>query len=56
MAVNGYQKMSFMMFRRCNKLCHSSRVKLPVVKMSATLVFGFDILDLDFGVQVDSVK
>ena len=27
---------SFMMLKRCNKLCHSSRVKLPFVRMSAS--------------------
>ena len=39
---------SFMILKRCNKLCHTSRVKLPFVKNVCDLVFGFDILDLDF--------
>ena len=43
-------------WKECNKLCHSSRVKLPFVRMSASWFFGFDILDLDSWVQVDSVN
>ena len=42
--------------KRCTKLCHSPRVKLHFVRMSASCFFGFDILDLDFWVKVDSVK
>ena len=35
---SGYKKnvVSFMIVQRCNKWCHSSRVKLPFVKMSAS--------------------
>ena len=42
--------------KRCNKLSRSSRVKLSFVKNVCYLVLGFDILDFDFWVQVDSVK
>ena len=34
---------------------HSSRVKLPSVRMSASWFFGVNVFDLDLGVQVDPV-
>ena len=36
-----------------NKWFHSSRVKFPLVNMSAELVFGVDVFDLDFGVRIN---
>ena len=47
---------SFMMLNRCNKLYHSSRVKLPSVRMSASWFLDVYVLDVDFWIQVDSVK
>ena len=46
----------FMMFNKRRRWFQSSRVKFPLVNMSASWVFGVNIFDLDLGVQVDSVK
>ena len=35
---------------------HSSRVKFPFVSMSASWFLGVDVLDLDFGVQINSIE
>ena len=40
---------SFMMSKRCNKLCHSSRVKLPLVRMSASWFLFSTYLIWTFG-------
>ena len=54
---SGYRKnvVSFMILKRCSKLCHSSRVKLRLI---ICLLFGFWSRHTWFGllVQVDSVK
>ena len=31
-------------------------MKFPLVRMSASWFFGVDVLDLDFGVQIDSIE
>ena len=31
-------------------------MRFPLVRMSASWVFGVDVLDLDYEVQVDSIK
>ena len=43
------------MFNRKRRLFHSSRVKFPCQYVSE-LVFGVDVLDLNFGAQIKSVK
>ena len=45
-----------MMLNRRRRCFQSSRVELPLVNKSTGWFFGVTILDLDFGVQVDSVK
>ena len=37
------------------QIFHSSRVKFPLVNVSE-LVFGVDVFDLDFGIQINSIK
>ena len=37
-------------------ILNSSRVKFPLVRMSANCFFGVDVLDLDFGVQISSIE
>ena len=46
----------FMMLNKRSRSFHSSRVKLSVVSMSASLIFGVNIFDLDLWFQTDSVK
>ena len=35
---------------------HSSRVKFPLITMSASWVFGVNVFDLDLGVQIDAIE
>ena len=39
-----------------HKWIHSPRVEFPLVGMSTSWFFGVDVLDLDLGVQTDSIK
>ena len=43
---------SFMILKRCKKLCHSSRVKLPLVRMSASWFLDSTYLIWTFWAQV----
>ena len=46
----------FMMFNKRRRWSHSSRVKFPVVNMSASWFLVPTYFDLDYGVQVDFVR
>ena len=46
----------FMMLNKRRRWFYSSRVKLPLVYISASWVFGVNIFHLDFGFQIDSVE
>ena len=45
-----------LMLNKHKRWFHSSREKFPLVNMSASWFFGVDVFDLDFGVQIDSIK
>ena len=38
------------------RLFHSSRVKFPFGQYVCELVFGVNVFDLDFGVQINSIE
>ena len=45
-----------MILNKRRRWSHSARVKLPLVRMSATLVFGVNTFDLDLWFQTVSVE
>ena len=49
-------ELKWLMIVQAQKMIHSSRVKFPLVRMSASLFFGVDAVDLDFCVQINSIE
>ena len=49
-------ELKWLMLNKHTRWFHSSRVKFLLVSMSARWVFGVNIFDLDFWVQIDSVE
>ena len=49
-------ELKWLMLNKFNKCFHSSRVKFPLVKMSANWFLVSDVFDLDFGVQINSIE
>ena len=49
-------ELKWLMLNKHNKWFHSSRVKFPSVKKKCELVFGVDVFDVDFGVQINSIE
>ena len=46
----------WLMLNKHRRWFHSSRVKVQLVSMPASWFFGVNVFDLDFGVQIDSIK
>ena len=49
-------ELKWLMLRKHKRWFHSSRVKFPLVSMSASWFHGVNVFDLDFGVQIDSIE
>ena len=48
-------ELTWLMLNKHKRWFHSSRVKFPLVSV-CKLVFGVNVFDLDFGVQIDSIE
>ena len=51
-----HRELKRLMLHKRRRLFHSSRVGLPLVKNVCEIMFGVDILALDLGVEIKSVK
>ena len=49
-------ELKWLILNKHNKWFHSSRVKFPLVRTSASWFFGVDVLDLDLWFQIDSIE
>ena len=49
-------ELKWLMLNNHKRWFHSSRVKFPLVNMSANWVFGVNIFDLAYGVQINSIE
>ena len=51
-----FVELKWLMFNKHKRWFHSSRVKFPLFLYVCELVFGVNVIDLDFGVKIDSVE